>query len=89
MLSSRAVANYYLQSPSPTNYAKAQGALTGEYWKTNEGRNMGFWWLRTSGENLTDAIYRNADGITYMTEVNDTGLCVRPALWIDLDSGIF
>ena len=74
---------------SPTEYAIAQGTTIGYYWKNNEGRDVGIWWLRTGGDNMTAACYVSVDSTVYGSDVDATDFCVRPALWIDLESGIF
>ena len=79
-------AEKYLDSPEarickPTPYAISNGAVTSE-------KKAGFWWLRSPGDRPNRAAYiQNAGSINYIgCTVNTNLLCVRPALWIDLDS---
>ncbi len=74
---------------APTAYAKKQGAYTSNWYKTADGDKSGQWWLRSQGDNLRAAAYVNYDGSLDTDSVNDDGACVRPALWVDLESGIF
>ena len=64
-----------------TAYAKAQGAYD------NDG--AGWWWLRSPGDFQNNAAYVFTDGSVYRDggDVN-FDLAVRPALWLDLASGI-
>lgn len=63
-----------------TEYAKEQGA---EYDKNGNG----WWWLRTPGKTQDMAAgVHTAGGVNYDgRDVNRTDLCIRPALWLDLD----
>lgn len=63
-----------------TEYAKEQGA---EYDKNGNGR----WWLRTPGKTQDMAAgVHTAGGVNYDgRDVDRTDLCIRPALWLDLD----
>lgn len=63
-----------------TEYAKEQGA---EYDKNGNG----WWWLRTPGktQNMAAGVH-TAGGVNYDgRDVDRTDLCIRPALWLDLD----
>lgn len=66
----------------PTKYAIANGASViynnGNCW----------WWLRSPGSRQSNAARVNIVGSVYYygSSVNYDGACVRPALWIDLDS---
>lgn len=66
----------------PTKYAIANGASViynnGNCW----------WWLRSPGNDQGNAARVNIVGSVYYygSSVNYDGACVRPALWIDLDS---
>ena len=70
----------------PTAYAIEQGA-----WLSSDNRVGGkstcWWWLRTTGELLTRTVNGNSDGSVYYrgSYVGDSDVCVRPALWIDLE----
>ena len=63
-----------------TEYAKDNGA---EYDKNGNG----WWWLRTPGKTQdTAAGIHTAGGVNYDgRDVDRTDLCIRPALWLDLD----
>ena len=67
----------------PTAYAIAQGAIS------NHNSRSGWWWLRSPGH--FDSCAAN---VLYFGTRNDNvidclGGCVRPALWVNLNSGIF
>ena len=66
---------------SPTKYAKKQGAFTG-----NNGN--GWWFLRTPGSSNNRVEYVNTGGIVDFkgTSVEKNNTCMRPAMWINLDS---
>ncbi len=73
----------------PTAYAIKQGAYTTSRKKTASGVAAGWWWLRSPGTNQYRAARVFADGsISYDSIYRDIG-CVRPALWINLESGFF
>lgn len=73
---------------APTEYAKSQGATESEY-LTAEGKAAGWWWLRSPGPTK----YQASNVITRSTIncalVYENGGCARPALWVNLESGIF
>lgn len=71
----------------PTEYAKANGAYTDNRY-TKNGVPTCWWWLRSSGYVQYDAPYIYSDGSVYYRGgyVLDARECVRPALWINLDS---
>ena len=66
----------------PTAYAIAQGALS------NRNSGNGWWWLRSPGEYQDRATNVNYVGSRSSHIVNNDSGCVRPALWLNLDSGI-
>ncbi len=76
---------------APTAYAKKQGAVTSDnnYNKTADGDESGWWWLRSPGnfQNYAADVYY--DGSLHYGIVYYDSACVRPALWVDLESGIF
>ena len=74
---------------SPTDYAVAQGAYTSGGYKTADGEQAGWWWLRSPGLDRRYAARVFADGSLYDCGVLDAYGCVRPALWVNLESGIF
>ncbi len=74
----------------PTAYAAEQGKLDLKYsFKTAGGERSCKWWLRSPGNTSARASYVDRDGSLYYTEVTRTCCCVRPALWVNLESGIF
>ena len=76
---------------APTEYAIAQGAWTSDDHRTAEGEAACVWWLRSPGGNCSFAARVSTDGFVndLGRNVNDDSHCVRPALWINLDSGLF
>lgn len=84
----------------PTKYVKAKKfstlkSLVLEYRKKNEGQKKPkepfcnyWWWLRTAGsrESLTSYVYADGSIIYYGLSYSNDGGCVRPALWISLES---
>ena len=74
---------------SPTAYAQKAGAWTSDSNKTSEGAAAGLWWLRSPGDRQDLAVTVMEDGTFNYIYVNSTAYCVRPALWISLESGIF
>ncbi len=73
---------------APTAYALEQGAWKSEN-KTADGTNAGWWWLRSPGNSQIYAANVGNDGSLDYDDVNDDSGCVRPALWINLESDIF
>ncbi len=66
----------------PTRYAEGRGAYTyssANYW----------WWLRSPGPSSSLACIVRGGGAHHYFNVDNSSGCVRPALWINLDSGIF
>ena len=73
---------------APTDYAIKNGAWTNGK-KQQDGRDAGAWWLRSPGGNqnyATDVSYNGAR-VDFYADIGD--IFVRPALWIDLNSGFF
>ena len=72
---------------APTAYAIASGAYTNDNDKVDGGASC-WWWLRSPGNfqyiaagvSLVGGVYSNGNYIDYARD------CVRPAMWIDLDS---
>ena len=79
----------YLQC-LPTKYTKPVGILlTNRTNCTKSGQSTCLWWLRSPGSKLFYAAYVDHDGKInlYGQDVNSPYYyCVRPALWIKLDS---
>lgn len=83
---------------APTASAKAKGAYTSDGYKTARGEATCWWWLRSPGSIQARAAGVHVDGSVYYIG-NDAGssipssghgirpnnVCVRPALWINLD----
>ena len=78
---------------APTAYAVAQGAgiFTFLNAKTADGDAPGWWWLRSPGrnQNYNYATLVYDDGSLTYSKVNDYIPSVRPAMWVNLDSGVF
>lgn len=72
----------------PTAYAVSHGAYTTYNYTTRNGSDTGWWWLRSPGFVQHYAARVRNDGSLVSFDVFDVG-CVRPALWIDLESEIF
>ena len=73
----------------PTTYAIMQGASTSSSNKTADGMASGWWWLRSPGIFLNSAAIVHYDGSLSSNGVSYHHGCVRPALWINLESDIF
>ncbi len=73
---------------SPTEYAAAQGAVTGGV-QTDEGKPVGIWWLRSPGLNKESAALVQDGGSLYYRGVTDNSVMVRPAILLDLTSDSF
>ena len=73
----------------PTAYAIKQGAYTSSSNMTSDGSAAGWWWLRSSGRDLYNAARVLDVGSLSDSTVSNAGGCVRPAIWLDLSSGIF
>ncbi len=74
---------------TPTAYAKKQGAYTNDSYKTTEGSAAGWWWLRSPGNYHYYAARVDTYGSLSCISVSYVSGCVRPALWINLESDIF
>ena len=73
---------------SPTAYAIKQGAHSLSQYRTADGASAG-WWLRSPGSQQNWAIFVGLDGSVNSGAVTYDCWCVRPVLWINLDSDIF
>jgi len=69
---------------APTRYAIHNGAYTSDSNRTEEGLAAGWWWLRSPGSTRDSAADVINDGS--LDDVNNGGVVVRPALWLDLES---
>ena len=74
---------------APTAYAVKQGAFTNSDYKTADGEAAGWWWLRSPGYARERVSCVNSSGsLSYEHVITDSAV-VRPALWVNLESGIF
>ena len=71
---------------APTAYAIKMGAETSSSNKTADGAAAGWWWLRSPGHNLRVCARVGSGGSPLCSAAKG---CIRPALWINLESGIF
>ena len=74
---------------APTAYALAQGAWTNDSNKTEDGTASGWWWLRSPGSYQDYAAFVDSDGSLDGCNVDYVYEVVRPAFWLNLESGIF
>lgn len=74
---------------APTAYAVKNGAVAFDDLRTADGAPAGWWWLRSPGGVKSMAVGVDLNGSLYYSFVNSGSGCVRPALWVDLDSGMF
>ena len=74
---------------APTAYAQEQGASTASDYKTADSAAAGWWWLRSPGCLQYTAAAVSCAGPLCYNYVHADSACVRPALWINLESGIF
>ena len=65
-----------------------QEAWTSSSDKMN-GQAAGIWWLRSPGISGNYAMIVKSDGYQSFKKVDQTGIIIRPALWVDLNSGVF
>lgn len=80
----RYFANAEARICTPTDYAVSMGA---DVRTLDDGiTDAGWWWLRSPGEDSTQASFVNFDGTRYTNIVGNGYLSVRPALWIDLEN---
>ncbi len=74
---------------TPTEYAIKAGADANDTYKTADGSMAGWWWLRSPGYHQhSGAAVDSAGVLSHFSSSFDTGI-VRPALWLNLNSGIF
>ena len=74
---------------APTAYAFGQGAFKYPFNMTTNGNIAGRWWLRSPGYYQDKAVSVFADGSLDSDPVSSESASVRPALWVNLESGIF
>ena len=71
---------------TPTAYAKYVGAYTSSGNKTTDGVDAGWWWLRSPGNEPGYAMLVHYVGSLSFYFVAHTAGCIRPALWVNLES---
>ena len=74
---------------APTAYAILHRAWTSNDYKTTDGEAAGYWWLRSPGYLQSSAAYVLNDGSLCSSDVRAGRGSVRPALWVNIESGIF
>ena len=74
---------------APTAYAIAQGAFTYSYDKTTDSTDAGWWCLRSPGNYQDRAAGVDTVGSLGNSSVSNVSGSVRPALWVNIDAGIF
>ena len=73
---------------APTDYAIDHGADIDDKYRV-AGRACGWWWLRSPGSAQFEAVSVNNYGVLDYSGVRCAEVSVRPAFWINLDSGVF
>lgn len=73
---------------APTDYASAKGVRSAFVSYAPDGRKNHNWWLRSPGRAQSLASFVTGAGSLDCTGVELNTNCVRPALWVDLASGI-
>ena len=69
-----------------TLFAREQGD---ELLYVDDGMEAGWWWLRSPGDDQRGAALVLEDGSLCLDYVSSGRGVVRPAFWINLESGIF
>ena len=72
----------------PTAYAKAQGAVTSSE-NFVAGQETCYWWTRSNGETRIRGAVVFYDGSRYQRAVDYCRNGVRPAIWVNIESGQF
>ena len=72
----------------PTEFAKARGTYISSANKTKDGTATAIWWLRSPGFIGNSAAVVDANGSLYYRNFTNSFVCVRPALWLDMGSGV-
>ena len=70
----------------PTAYAEKQGAYTNSDYKTEDGSSAGWWWLRSPGSHQSRAALVYTDGSLRSGSASSDTVCIRPAMWVNLDA---
>lgn len=71
---------------APTAYAIAQGAEKNSSYKTADGIDAGWWWLRSPGAYQSSAAGVRTGGSLFFNDVNYDSGSVRPALWVNIEA---
>ena len=73
---------------APTGYAIRRGASVSSEFLVGNGEGAGWWWLRSPGFVSSRAanVLPDGDVDEYGNLVDDSGVSVRPALWLNLES---
>lgn len=71
---------------APTAYAIAQGAGKNSSYKTADGIDAGWWWLRSPGVYQSSAAGVRTGGSLFFNDVNYDSGSVRPALWVNIEA---
>lgn len=74
---------------APTAYAVARKANISKSKLTADGEAAGWWWLRSPGYYDNDAAVVSTGGSLDYIGVQGFTIVVRPAFWLNLESGIF
>ena len=74
---------------APTAYAIENGASQISKTKTAAGEGTGCWWLRSPGHMQDLALIVDYYGALSRSFVHNAPVCVRPALWVDLNAELF
>ena len=72
-----------------TPFARQRGAEAFNSFKTSDGSEASWWWLRSPGNDYNVASNVLRDGSLNHYDVSNAAGCVRPALWIDLKTDNF
>ncbi|MFR7815613.1 MAG: DUF6273 domain-containing protein [Lachnospiraceae bacterium] len=71
---------------APTAYAIAQGAGKNSSYKTADGIDAGWWWLRSPGAYQSSAAGVRTGGSLFFNDVNYVSGSVCPALWVNIEA---
>lgn len=72
---------------SPTEYAKkVLRAYTSSSNETAEGKGACKWWLRSPGHLSYEGAYIDSNGTINCTTCDEDDICVRPALWVNVEA---
>ena len=74
---------------APTAWAIDRGAYISSKYETADGEAATDWWLRSPGDDVYGAAAVCADGSLRSGYGTNARACVRPALWVNIESGIF